>query len=130
MCVVESDFSFHAAVGALTGWTRDEWAKARGELESDPRNKDLLETVDSALFAITLDESHPKDHEEIMKTMLHGDCRDRWFDKSFNIVICADGRAGKLCIDFVNSCCSITLQVLYGLLSPQASLGNTHGVME
>lgn len=85
-----------AAVGALTGWTRDEWADARAELESDPKNKELLEIVDSALFAITLDETKPETHEEINRVMLHGDCRDRWFDKSFNIVVCANGRSGKV----------------------------------
>ena len=26
--------------------------------------------------------------------MLHGDCRNRWFDKSFNIIVAANGKAG------------------------------------
>lgn len=28
------------------------------------------------------------------RSMLHGKCYDRWFDKSFNLVITANGRVG------------------------------------
>jgi carnitine O-palmitoyltransferase 2 len=26
--------------------------------------------------------------------MLHGTAKNRWFDKSFNLVVCPDGKAG------------------------------------
>jgi carnitine O-palmitoyltransferase 2 len=82
------------AVAALTGAERDTWAAARGALERNPSNAAALLLVDSALFALTLDDGCPEDNESLTQVMLHGDARNRWFDKSFNLVVAANGRAG------------------------------------
>ena len=31
---------------------------------------------------------------QISRTMLHGDNRNRWYDKCFNIIVCANGKSG------------------------------------
>jgi len=82
------------SVAALTGAERDAWAAARGAMEVNPANKESLNTVDSALFALTLDDAQPEINEDLTKVMLHGDARNRWFDKSFNLIVAGNGRAG------------------------------------
>ena len=67
------------------------------KLIADPSNKASLDLIDSALFAISLevgficcDSSHrfhysqhtsPTSLHDVSRTMLHGDARNRWFDK-------------------------------------------------
>lgn len=87
-------YSKEAPVGALTGLPRDAWAVARQALESSPINAASLKDIDDALFVLTLDSDKPETHEDISKAMLHGDLRNRWFDKCFNIIVCENGRAG------------------------------------
>lgn len=52
-----------------------------------------METVDSALFAVCLDETEMKDFNECAVGMLHGNGRNRWFDKSFQLIIAKNGKA-------------------------------------
>ena len=82
-------------VGALTGAGRTEWAAARRALErSSPVNAASLRDIDSALFVVTLDDSAPTTHESVARAMLHGDTRNRWFDKCLNLIVTSNGRAG------------------------------------
>jgi len=85
-------------VGVLTTMDRDAWASARSSLEaSSSTNKATLEAIDSALFAICLDDESPESYQEISSTMLHGNARNRWFDKSFQLIVAANGKA---CVNF------------------------------
>jgi carnitine O-palmitoyltransferase 2 len=81
-------------IGALSGMERSSWAATRAHMETDPANKAALQEIDSALFVLSLDPDSPETHEEQSRAMLHGVHHDRWFDKSFNIAVCANGRAG------------------------------------
>jgi hypothetical protein len=45
-----------APLGILTTQNRDAWAKDRAELVATPKNAASLELVDSALFALCLDD--------------------------------------------------------------------------
>jgi carnitine O-palmitoyltransferase 2 len=81
-------------VGALTGMNRDEWAEVRRGMEVNPTNASALADVDAAMFVLTLDDTAPEGHEEVSRVMLHGEGTDRWFDKSFNIMVSANGRSG------------------------------------
>jgi len=81
-------------VGILTTTGRDEWGAARVSMEGVPAIKASLSEVDSALFALSLDDATPGTHEDLSECMLAGKGRNRWFDKSFNIVVCANGRSG------------------------------------
>ena len=49
-------------MGLLTTLPRDEWATLRERIEStDAQNAATLETIDSALFALSLEDTAPKD---------------------------------------------------------------------
>lgn len=81
-------------VGALTAWHRDSWADARAQLATKPINAASLRDIDEALFVLTLDDAAPTSHEALSRAMLHGDTRNRWYDKCLNIIVCANGKAG------------------------------------
>ena len=53
-----------------------------------------LKAVDDAMFVLTLEDDAPADDTSSSRCMLHGAGRNRWFDKCFNVVVCANGRAG------------------------------------
>jgi carnitine O-acetyltransferase len=73
---------------------RDQWAAARERLiATDERNGRCLEIVETALFALCLDDTSPSDTEELARHMLHGDGRNRWFDKSLQLIVCRNGKA-------------------------------------
>jgi len=81
-------------IASLTSADRDTWADARSELLLDRVNERSLQLADSALFALTLDETSPSTLSDVSRAMLVGDGRNRWFDKSFNLVVFSSGKAG------------------------------------
>lgn len=87
-----------AGLAALTALPRDRWAAARSHLLSlSPDNVESLAVVESALFHITLHEAE----EDVATTTattsffhaLMGDGQHVWYDKSFNVIVFANGRA-------------------------------------
>ncbi|KAA0701495.1 Carnitine O-palmitoyltransferase 1, liver isoform [Triplophysa tibetana] len=89
-------------LGALTAGNRVPWARVRKQYFSSGVNKKSLDCIEKAAFFVTLD-----DQEEGMmgedssgnlghyaKSLLHGKCYDRWFDKSFSIVVYKNGKSG------------------------------------
>lgn len=79
-------------LGVLTSENRDTWAGLRDKLIA-AGNAENLSVVDSALFCLSLDDESMKDHIHISHNMLHGDGCNRWYDKSFTIVLTKDGQA-------------------------------------
>lgn len=87
---------------ALTAGDRTPWAKARETYFSRGKNKQSLDAVEKAAFFVTLDdteqrydESNPvKSLRSYAKSLLHGKCYDRWFDKSFNLIVFKNGTMG------------------------------------
>ncbi|KAK2844568.1 hypothetical protein Q5P01_011227 [Channa striata] len=89
-------------VAALTSEERTRWAKAREHLISiDPHNKTILETIQSSLFVISLDEtkpySRPENYTNMTLEALSGNPTIRWGDKSYNILVFWDGTFGSNC---------------------------------
>jgi carnitine O-palmitoyltransferase 2 len=81
-----------ASIGVLTSENRDKWADARAALEaSSAANKAALDAVDSALFALCLDDTASEDPVAVARQFLHSDGSNRWFDKSFSLLIDAKG---------------------------------------
>lgn len=86
-------------LGVLTAENRDTWADVREHLEKT-HNQTALDTIDSALFVLSLDDKADYSSEDpvpIVKNMLHGDSNgliNRWFDKSLSLIVCKDGNAG------------------------------------
>ncbi|KAL4226898.1 Carnitine O-palmitoyltransferase 2 [Mactra antiquata] len=93
------------ALGVLTTLPRDKWATVRTQLcnagdmnesaffSSGVMNEGYMKLVDSALFALILDDAAPENPNEITRNFLHGDGTNRWFDKSFSLILTKDGRA-------------------------------------
>ncbi|XP_056617663.1 peroxisomal carnitine O-octanoyltransferase [Triplophysa dalaica] len=89
-------------LGALTTEERTRWAKAREYLISiDPANKTILETIQSALFVLSLDDaksySTPENYSKLTQLALTGDPTIRWGDKSYNLLSFSDGTFGSNC---------------------------------
>ncbi|KAK5862310.1 hypothetical protein PBY51_017720 [Eleginops maclovinus] len=89
-------------VSALTSEERTRWALTREHLISiDPHNSNILETIQSSLFVIALDEtkpySSPLNYTNITRASLTGDPTVRWGDKSYNSLCFTDGTFGSTC---------------------------------
>ncbi|ETE62401.1 hypothetical protein L345_11842, partial [Ophiophagus hannah] len=77
------------------------WAEARARFFSRGKNRTSLDCIDRAAFFLVLDEEaqgfSPEREEslsEYEKSLLHGRCYDRWFDKSFTLVVYPNGKLG------------------------------------
>eukprot|EP01120_Amphizonella_sp_Union-15-10_P006738 TRINITY_DN2206_c0_g1_i1.p1 TRINITY_DN2206_c0_g1~~TRINITY_DN2206_c0_g1_i1.p1 ORF type:complete len:465 (+),score=48.62 TRINITY_DN2206_c0_g1_i1:492-1886(+) len=82
-------------IGLLTTENRDTWAKHYGDLKNhDPINAKSLSILNSAMFLVCLDDATPSGLEETSRWMLHADGRNRWFDKSIQLIICQNGKSG------------------------------------
>ncbi|XP_038242777.2 carnitine O-palmitoyltransferase 1, muscle isoform [Dermochelys coriacea] len=88
-------------LAALTAGERVPWAEARARFFSQGKNKVSLDAIERAAFFLTLDEKeqgYERDREDSMdhygKSLLHGCCYDRWFDKSFTLVVYKNGKVG------------------------------------
>uniref|UniRef100_A0A8C8VLW3 Choline/carnitine acyltransferase domain-containing protein n=1 Tax=Pelusios castaneus TaxID=367368 RepID=A0A8C8VLW3_9SAUR len=77
----------------LTTEDRNTWAAVRQQL-LEAGNEDNLQKIDSAVFCLCLDNISPKDDGELSHCMLHGRGFNRWFDKSFSLIVTSDGTAG------------------------------------
>lgn len=83
------------AVGQLTTGARAEWAGNRARLLAlDPANAAALDTVETALFCVGLEDVNPDGNLAACDQLLHGDAANRWFDKSVSLIVFPDGRAG------------------------------------
>ncbi|CAG4974127.1 unnamed protein product [Parnassius apollo] len=81
-------------LGILTSQNRDEWANQRQHLENTG-NKEALQKIDSAIFNLILDDiSINDDKHKLLQHFLHGDGLNRWFDKSFSLIVTKDGWSG------------------------------------
>ncbi|MEV0706839.1 choline/carnitine O-acyltransferase [Nocardia aurea] len=83
-----------AGVGHLTTKARAEWAASRAALRAVPANVDALDTLETALFCLCLEDLTPTDTLHACDQLLHGDSANRWFDKSVSFLVFEDGRAG------------------------------------
>lgn len=79
-------------LGVLTSENRDVWAGLRAKLLA-AGNAEVLQVVDSALFCLCLDDESMRDHVHMSHNMLHGDGCNRWFDKSFSVIVTKDAQA-------------------------------------
>ncbi|XP_064416529.1 carnitine O-palmitoyltransferase 1, liver isoform isoform X2 [Latimeria chalumnae] len=87
---------------ALTAGDRVPWAKARRDYFQSGLNRQSLDLVEKAAFFVSLDESEQglktddpaKSLDAYAKLLLHGKCYDRWFDKSFTLVVFKNGKLG------------------------------------
>ncbi|KAJ8347313.1 hypothetical protein SKAU_G00287140 [Synaphobranchus kaupii] len=89
-------------LGALTAGDREPWAQARKQFFRSGVNKQSLDCIEKAAFFVSLDDDEqgmmgddPAGNLDIYaKSLLHGKCYDRWFDKSFCVVVFKNGKNG------------------------------------
>ncbi|WP_181784141.1 choline/carnitine O-acyltransferase, partial [Pseudonocardia pini] len=79
-------------VGRLTTKARAAWAESRSRLLAE--NAGTLETIETALFCVALEDAVPAEPREACDLLLHGEAGNRWFDKSLTLIVFGDGTAG------------------------------------
>lgn len=95
-------------IAALTAGSRDKWYNARKDHFYDRVNGGTLQEIETAAFFLVLDDESPDNRlmtqeegselSHIAKSLIHGSCSDRWFDKSFCLVVyknCVIGLNGE-----------------------------------
>ncbi|KAF9900427.1 Carnitine O-acetyltransferase mitochondrial [Linnemannia zychae] len=93
--MADDDKTSVPAVGILSTGQRDQAAKDRVTLfEAHGSNKAHMAKIESSMFVLCLDSTSPKTSEEFSRALWHGDGASRWFDKCFQLIVFANGRAG------------------------------------
>ncbi|KAF8311452.1 carnitine acetyl transferase [Clavulina sp. PMI_390] len=85
-------------VGYLPSNNRDVWAKDYALLYEAPRNRAVLEAIESSAFVVSLDTEKPESHVDFSKAAWHGGVKggqlgSRWVDKPVQFVIWDNGKA-------------------------------------
>lgn len=84
-----------AGVGHLTTMPRADWARLRKNLMgTSAKNAANLELIETALFAINLEDMEPADNLAACDQLLYGGKGNRWYDKALQLVIFKNGVAG------------------------------------
>lgn len=92
-----------AAIPALTGVQRFKWAEVRETYFSEGTNRRTLNAIESALLYVVISDEKFEQGEAgwtPRAKYLLGSSRknaDIWFDKSVNLIVTADGKAGLNC---------------------------------
>ncbi|KAG8576508.1 hypothetical protein GDO81_009887 [Engystomops pustulosus] len=88
-------------LAALTAGDRVPWARARAQFFTHGVNRVSLSSIERGVFFVCLDtedggymEGDKNSLSVYAKSLLHGNCYNRWFDKSFNLVVYSNGRLG------------------------------------
>jgi len=82
-------------IGVFTYEYRPVWAKARARLlEHSATNAASLEAIQSAQSIFIFDENRPTTRQEIGRLALQGDGRNRFFDKTSQLIIFRNGKMG------------------------------------
>jgi carnitine O-palmitoyltransferase 1 len=86
-------------LASLTAADRRTWADTRHKWFSKGINRISLSAIEKAAFVLVLD-SERFEAEDAAKLdrygqlLLHGNGNDRWFDKSFNLIVARNARVG------------------------------------
>jgi len=84
------------SIAALTGWHRGRWAEARENFFWEGVNKESLNMVEKAFCHIHMYDETPADMTKQAKSLLHGDGKSLWFDKSVTFGTYPNGKAGMM----------------------------------
>ncbi|MDJ0841433.1 MAG: choline/carnitine O-acyltransferase [Acidobacteriota bacterium] len=84
-------------LGVITSCSRSKCAQLRNEINRNEVNNRCLSMIDDALFVIALDPHlRPEGLDEIGATLFSANYQNRWYDKSYNLVVMGNGEAGGL----------------------------------
>lgn len=95
MEIVQEENRKGEGIGLLTTLPRNIWADARKTLLGvSPGNKQALSLIEKAMFTVSLEDAAPETILETSRFFMHSDGGNRWYDKSFQLIVCANGTAG------------------------------------
>jgi hypothetical protein len=87
------------APGMFTALPRDDWSRLRLDLMKTPGNEQTLMLLEKALFVVCLDtHTAPAGLSGLSANLRDGNCHNRYYDKSMQIVVAENGAAG-LCFE-------------------------------
>jgi hypothetical protein len=79
-------------IGALTADYRDNWAQLRQHLINlSHKNRDFLAKIENSIFVVCLDDNEVIDNDELSRVALLGNPKNRFFDKSYELVVTKSG---------------------------------------
>jgi carnitine O-acetyltransferase len=86
-------------LGWFTSWNRDDWAKTRKLLleTGGEEMRNALEKLESGAVLLAMDDERVVSRAECGEWLLHGGLsngKNRWFDKSIQIIVGSNGKAG------------------------------------
>ncbi|CAF0953943.1 unnamed protein product [Rotaria magnacalcarata] len=95
-------------LGYFTADNRNRWASVREQLEElSQHNKDVFKEIDTSIMILCLDEDDPSKldksctkkqlAEYVSGKYLCYNASNRWYDKSFNMIMLSDGTLGLHC---------------------------------
>mmetsp|Transcript_32226 Transcript_32226/g.42500 ORF Transcript_32226/g.42500 Transcript_32226/m.42500 type:complete len:509 (+) Transcript_32226:2-1528(+) len=93
--IISNAGSIESPIGVLTSWNRDDWAKARQQLLEDG-NEQALRIIEGAICAVCLDNYPVMSREQMAKNLWHGNGRNRFYDKSIQLIVAENGASGLL----------------------------------
>ncbi|WBW97468.1 choline/carnitine O-acyltransferase [Oceanirhabdus sp. W0125-5] len=92
--LINSNFSKEGNnIGIITTASRDECSKIYREIKASKLNEENLSIIEDAIFAICIDEES-KGLDETIRNLLCSDGRNRYFDKSCQLVMNLNGEIG------------------------------------
>lgn len=92
---IYDDTTVDVGVGSLTTLNREEWRQWRKRLvEVSKENQTNVQLIESSIFVLCLDDIDGVTDDFTRGEILHGNSRNRWFDKSLSIIALKDGRIG------------------------------------
>jgi hypothetical protein len=84
-----------SSAGTLTALNRTTWAVLHRTLKAtSAENAHSLNLLDQALFVVCLDDAEPETLAGAARLALHGDGRNRWFDKPLQFIFSDHGQVG------------------------------------
>ncbi|XP_020806608.1 carnitine O-acetyltransferase-like isoform X1 [Drosophila serrata] len=101
--IMKTETTIGVAYGILTTDSRDNWADAYENLSDIPVNRDALETIQGALFTVSLDQCTSlmkgEEDDELISSLIHGsgshiNSGNRWMDKTIQLVVNPNGNVG------------------------------------
>lgn len=93
-------------LGSLTAWDRTNWAKARDKHFASGLNEMSIKLIDSAaIFLVLHDQPYEYESDPGSEKMqyygnqsIYGNVYDRWFDKSFQLIVGTNGMVSGISI--------------------------------
>ncbi len=116
-----------APIGALTTLPRHRWAQIRSDHLVTGPNSGSLAQLERAILVLALDTGRPPPGQttvDALRMALHGDLRNRWFDKSIQLIVASNGTAA-LCVEHSGFDGSTLRRFTDHLMSNQAESGST-----